>query len=63
MDSSKVLFVAVDVRQMWLTLDLRVEDAKLVVLGQEVRFRPDGSQEAREKSPGSARRPITRPAR
>lgn len=46
-DNSKVLFVVVDVRQMWLTLDLRVEDAKLVALGQEVRFWPDGGQEAR----------------
>ena len=44
-DNSKALFVTVDVRQMWLTLDLRVEDAKLVALGQEVRFRPDGGQE------------------
>ena len=48
-DSSKVLFVVVDVRQMWLTLDLRMEDAKLVALGQEVRFRPDGGKEARGK--------------
>jgi membrane fusion protein, heavy metal efflux system len=48
-DSGKVLFVAVDVRQMWLTLDLRVEDAKLIALGQEVRFRPDGGKEARGK--------------
>jgi cobalt-zinc-cadmium efflux system membrane fusion protein len=48
-DSGEVLFVAVDVRQMWLTLDLRVEDAKLVALGQEVRFRPDGGKEARGK--------------
>jgi membrane fusion protein, heavy metal efflux system len=48
-DSSKVLFVVVDVRQMWLTLDLRVEDAKLVALGQEVRFWPDGGEEAKGK--------------
>ena len=46
-DSSKVLFMVVDVLQMWLTLDLRVEDTKLVALGQEVRFRPDGGQETR----------------
>jgi membrane fusion protein, heavy metal efflux system len=46
-DSSKVLLIVVDVRQMWLTLDLRVEDAKLIALGQEVRFRPDGAKEAR----------------
>jgi membrane fusion protein, heavy metal efflux system len=48
-DNNKVLFTVVDVRQMWLTLDLRVEDAKLVALGQEVRFRPDGGKEARGK--------------
>ena len=48
-DNNKVLFVVVDVRQMWLTLDLRVDDAKLVVLGQEVRFGPDGGKEARGK--------------
>jgi membrane fusion protein, heavy metal efflux system len=48
-DSSKVLFVAVDVRQMWLTLDLRIEDAKLVALGQEVRFVPDGGNQAKGK--------------
>jgi membrane fusion protein, heavy metal efflux system len=46
-DSSKVLFTVVDVRQMWLTLDLRVEDAKLIALGQQVRFRPDGSKVAK----------------
>jgi cobalt-zinc-cadmium efflux system membrane fusion protein len=48
-DSSKVLFVVVDVLQMWLTLDLRVEDAKLIALGQEVRFGPDGGKEAKGK--------------
>jgi cobalt-zinc-cadmium efflux system membrane fusion protein len=47
--SGKVLFVVVDVRQMWLTLDLRVEDARLVALGHEVRFRPDGGKEANGK--------------
>jgi cobalt-zinc-cadmium efflux system membrane fusion protein len=44
-DNHKVLFVVVDTRQVWLTLDLRLEDAKSVRLGQKVRFRPDGSQE------------------
>jgi cobalt-zinc-cadmium efflux system membrane fusion protein len=48
-DNSKVLLVVVDARQVWLTLDLRVEDAKLVALGQEVRFRPDGGKEAKGK--------------
>jgi cobalt-zinc-cadmium efflux system membrane fusion protein len=46
-DSSKLLFVVVNVRQMWLTLDLRVEDAKLAAPGQEVRFQPDGNKEAK----------------
>jgi cobalt-zinc-cadmium efflux system membrane fusion protein len=45
-DSSKVLFAVADVRQMWLNLDLRLEDAKRVALGQPVRFWPDGGQEA-----------------
>jgi cobalt-zinc-cadmium efflux system membrane fusion protein len=43
-DASKVLFVLADVSRMWATLDLRVEDARLVTLGQKVRFRPDGRQ-------------------
>ncbi len=48
-DSSKVLFAVADVRQMWLNLDLRLEDAKRVALGQQVRFWPDGGQEATGK--------------
>src|SRR5439155_12177191 len=44
-DPTKVLFVIVDIGQLWLTLDLRPEDAKAVKLGQPVRFRPDGSKE------------------
>ncbi|HMF13926.1 MAG TPA: efflux RND transporter periplasmic adaptor subunit [Gemmataceae bacterium] len=48
-DSTKLLFVVVDVRQMWLTLDLRLEDAARVSVGQEVRFRPDSGAEARGK--------------
>jgi cobalt-zinc-cadmium efflux system membrane fusion protein len=38
-DPTKVLFVVVDPRRMWLTLDLRREDARAVKLGQPVRFR------------------------
>ncbi len=41
-DSSKALFVVADVRRMWVTLDLRVEDARLVAPGRAIRFRPDG---------------------
>jgi cobalt-zinc-cadmium efflux system membrane fusion protein len=44
-DASKVLFVVVDVREVWLTLDLRLEDAQRVRLSQKVRFRPDGGKE------------------
>ncbi len=46
-DAAKVLFVVADTRTMWLNLDLRLEDAKWVALGQEVRFWPDGGQESR----------------
>ena len=35
-----------NVRQMWLNLDLRLEDAQRVALGQQVRFWPDGGREA-----------------
>jgi cobalt-zinc-cadmium efflux system membrane fusion protein len=49
-DMTKTLFVVADLRQMWLTLDVRLEDAKQVALGQPVRFLPDGTrQEARGK--------------
>jgi len=43
-DSSKVLFVVADMEQMWLTLDLRVEDAKQIAVGQRVMFHPDGNE-------------------
>ena len=62
-DTTKVLFVVADVRTMWLMLDLRLEDAEWVALGQQVRFWPDGGQEANGRSPGSAPRPTARPAR
>ncbi len=49
-DNTKTLFVVADPRQMWLTLDLRLEDAKHMAVGHPVRFLPDGSrQEARGK--------------
>jgi membrane fusion protein, heavy metal efflux system len=44
-DTGKVLFVVVDAAQMWLTLDLRLEDAKSVRVGQKIRFRPDGDKD------------------
>lgn len=43
--TAKVLFVVADNNQMWLTLDVRMEDAKAIVTGQPVRFRPDGGKE------------------
>lgn len=48
-DNAKLLFTVADARRMWVTLDLRLEDAKLVALGQEVRFRPDGGTETSGK--------------
>jgi membrane fusion protein, heavy metal efflux system len=45
-DAAKVLYVVVDLRQMWLNLDLPLEDAKRVARGQSVRFLPDGGGEA-----------------
>lgn len=43
-DMTKVLFVVVDPRKMWVNLDLRLEDMTAVTLGQPVRFRPDGAK-------------------
>jgi membrane fusion protein, heavy metal efflux system len=48
-DHAKTVFVIADVRQMCLSLDVRLEDANLVALGQEVRFQPNGNSEARGK--------------
>jgi cobalt-zinc-cadmium efflux system membrane fusion protein len=44
-DTSKVLFLVVDPRQVWLNLSMRLEDARLLALGQRVQFRADGSKE------------------
>ncbi len=41
-DTSKTMFVVADLRRMWVMLDLRLEDAASLALGQTVRFRPDG---------------------
>lgn len=41
-DTTKVLLTIADVRKMWLTLNLRLEDARRVREGQDVHFRPDG---------------------
>lgn len=42
-DASRVLFQLADTSRMWLTLNVSVEDAGKLALGQPVRFRPDGS--------------------
>ncbi len=41
-DPSRPLFVVADVSRVWVTLDLRAEDARRVAVGQALRFRPDG---------------------
>jgi cobalt-zinc-cadmium efflux system membrane fusion protein len=43
-DAAKTLFVVADTRQMWLTLNVRLEDMKHVSLNQPVRFQPDGTR-------------------
>ena len=48
-DPSKPLFVVADTQRMWLTLHVRLEDAKHLARGQTVRFRPDGGGEAAGK--------------
>ena len=42
-DTSKILFTVADTAHMWLSLNVRLEDAKYLAIGQAVRFRPDGS--------------------
>lgn len=44
-DNAKVLFVVADTGRMWLTLSVRLEDAKGVRLGQNVRFRAAAGDE------------------
>ena len=44
-DASRVLFQLADTSRMWLTLNVSVEDAGKLALGQPVRFRPDGSRD------------------
>lgn len=41
-EAGRVLFVVVDPRRLWLTVNVSVDDARRVALGQTVRFRPDG---------------------
>ena len=43
-DPAKVLLTVADNRQMWLNLDVRQEDARLLAVGQKVLFKPDAAK-------------------
>jgi cobalt-zinc-cadmium efflux system membrane fusion protein len=43
-DPESTLFVVSDVQQKWLRLSVRPDDVRLIHVGQEVRFRPDGAR-------------------
>jgi cobalt-zinc-cadmium efflux system membrane fusion protein len=43
-DSARTLFEVVDNHFLWLTFDVKAEDASRVQLGHKVRFQPDGSK-------------------
>ncbi len=47
-DTSTALFGVADVRQMWLTLDVRQDEAKFLSLGQSVLFRPSDANDEPE---------------
>jgi cobalt-zinc-cadmium efflux system membrane fusion protein len=40
-DTSRILFELVDPRKLWLTFDVRTEEARRLKAGQPVRFQPD----------------------
>lgn len=42
-DTGKSLFTIADTRQMWLQLNVRLEESSRISIGQKVVFRPDGS--------------------
>jgi len=44
-DTSRVLFQVADTSRMWLMLDVRLEEADKLALGQPVQFLPDGSRQ------------------
>lgn len=44
-DSSRILFQVADTSQMWVTLNVPLENAKWLSLGLPVRFRPDGGDQ------------------
>ncbi len=43
-DAARILFEVVDTRSLWLTLDVKGEDAHRVAVGQTVRFLPDNGR-------------------
>jgi cobalt-zinc-cadmium efflux system membrane fusion protein len=47
-DTSRVLFTVADVGRLWLTLNVRQEDAKYLSLGQATLFRPGDSMDEPE---------------
>jgi cobalt-zinc-cadmium efflux system membrane fusion protein len=47
-NTSTTIFKVSDVRQMWLTLDVRQDDANYLTLGQTVRFRPSEARNSTE---------------
>jgi cobalt-zinc-cadmium efflux system membrane fusion protein len=46
-DTSKTLFTVADTSRMWLVLNVPLEEAKHVAVGQEIIFHPDGAEHAR----------------
>ncbi len=44
-DPARILFQVADVRQMWLTLNVPLENMNQLAIGQPVHFRADGSRE------------------
>lgn len=45
-DPTRILFQVADVRKMWLTLNVPLENMNQLALGQTVKFHADGSREA-----------------
>lgn len=44
-DAARILFEVVDTRALWITFEVRGEDATRVRVGQPVRFKPDNGKE------------------
>ena len=43
-ETGKLLFTIANTKQMWLLLNVRLEEAERITLGQKIVFHPDGSQ-------------------